>query len=722
MIIVMHVLSGLSISLIVLLITPSVFGQETVVPTWVKNNAGWWASEQIPDSAFIQGIQFLIKEGIMIIPFTEMAESSQSQEVPSWVKNTAGWWADDKISETEFVNAIKFLIIHGIIVVNNNSSCVDDLVEIFGDSNMSVKHTCDLHESSVHSELIPAIDSINYNSLGFRGQEFSEVKSSDTYRIFMLGGSTMIGSGASSDETTKPGILQKIFELNNPTTQKIQVINAAFFGANSTTELDLVKQKIIHYEPDLIIAFDGLNDLKGNFPVEKMKNNWRTMCEFGKKNNFDVIISLQPIPGFGNKKLTQQELVNSFTGEDHNGFQLITAQSTYDYMWREMSSLQDHCNVIDLRGIYDDISGPLYWDQGHVSDTANLITAEKFYENINELVFNNKSNEKKFHNVISKYNSPAITSYLLSKIGIDVDYAKIKKQDLLIRDKLDGNYFYLKNQLGGSEKILVGKDLSKDDLSKINLAGRDLSGANLSGQGPNNLKDLRNVDLTGTILRSANLSFTNLSGQDLSGKDLTGVNFHGANLENANLSHIITSRDVQLWNSIGEQCASPSPSLPYQINILYMSHKCAEEIIQNEKIRTDFSNTNLKGVTMNFSEYHYLHHIDFSGADLTGIELTNIGFRNCKFIGTKLNDSIMSSATFFYVDFINAELKNSQFTNTPFFQNVSFHSAEIINGYFQNPVFIDTNFSNTNLMDTIIDGPIMAGNSHSGCKNNQICD
>ena len=149
----------------------------------------------------------------MIIPFTETSESPQSQEVPDWVKNTASWWAEDKISETEFVNAIKFLVTHGIIVVNYNLSCVNDLSEIFDDSSMTIKHICALHESSVHSELIPAIDQINYNSLGFRGAEFSETKPSDTYRIFMLGGSTMIGSGASSDETTKPGILQKIFEL-----------------------------------------------------------------------------------------------------------------------------------------------------------------------------------------------------------------------------------------------------------------------------------------------------------------------------------------------------------------------------------------------------------------------------------------------------------------------------------------------------------------------------
>jgi len=37
------------------------------IPTWIKNNAGWWADGSIDDDSFIQGIQFLIKEGIMSV-------------------------------------------------------------------------------------------------------------------------------------------------------------------------------------------------------------------------------------------------------------------------------------------------------------------------------------------------------------------------------------------------------------------------------------------------------------------------------------------------------------------------------------------------------------------------------------------------------------------------------------------------------------------------------
>ena len=35
------------------------------IPSWIKNNAGWWADGVIDDDSFVQGIQFLIKEGIL---------------------------------------------------------------------------------------------------------------------------------------------------------------------------------------------------------------------------------------------------------------------------------------------------------------------------------------------------------------------------------------------------------------------------------------------------------------------------------------------------------------------------------------------------------------------------------------------------------------------------------------------------------------------------------
>ena len=53
----------------------------------------------------------------MVIPSTERAESSGSQEVPGWIKNNAGWWATDQIDDSSFLQGIQYLVQKGIIVV-----------------------------------------------------------------------------------------------------------------------------------------------------------------------------------------------------------------------------------------------------------------------------------------------------------------------------------------------------------------------------------------------------------------------------------------------------------------------------------------------------------------------------------------------------------------------------------------------------------------------------
>ena len=107
----------IALTLVGIILIPNSSAQEAVIPSWIKNNAGWWADDQIPDSAFLQGIQFLIKEGIMVIPSTETTGSSSSQEVPAWIKNNAGWWADGQIDDDSFVSGIQYLVKAGIIQV-----------------------------------------------------------------------------------------------------------------------------------------------------------------------------------------------------------------------------------------------------------------------------------------------------------------------------------------------------------------------------------------------------------------------------------------------------------------------------------------------------------------------------------------------------------------------------------------------------------------------------
>jgi len=86
------------------------------IPSWVRNNAGWWSTGQIQDSDFVSGIEFLITEDIILIPITQSSQGT-SQEIPSWIKNNAGWWADGLIEDIEFVSGIQYLISNGIMTV-----------------------------------------------------------------------------------------------------------------------------------------------------------------------------------------------------------------------------------------------------------------------------------------------------------------------------------------------------------------------------------------------------------------------------------------------------------------------------------------------------------------------------------------------------------------------------------------------------------------------------
>jgi len=91
--------------------------EEISIPDWVRNNAAWFSQDQIDDKTFANGIQFLIKEGIIIVPSTPSGEAKADIAIPDWVKTNAGWWSEGQIDDKTFANGIQFLIKEGIISV-----------------------------------------------------------------------------------------------------------------------------------------------------------------------------------------------------------------------------------------------------------------------------------------------------------------------------------------------------------------------------------------------------------------------------------------------------------------------------------------------------------------------------------------------------------------------------------------------------------------------------
>jgi len=272
---------------------------------------------------------------------------------------------------------------------------------------------------------------ININNEGFRGPEIQREKSDDTYRIFMVGGSTTFGYGASLDQNSIPAHLQEKFNQIN-LGKRVEVINAGIHGYTSNDEMNLVKNKLVHYDPDLVIIFDGSNDIfrayndtlnvydlgdigyiyrkyfqfyktldvinniidkpksdiigdiwsedikKVGKRAELWKNNMLKICETGNQNGFKTLILLQPFLGTGERSLTQFE-TKLFNNQVSKPFP--NAITEYSFFADNINNLKNSCTAaFDLRNGFDKVQGAAaYFDKWHNWQIHNRIIANEIF-------------------------------------------------------------------------------------------------------------------------------------------------------------------------------------------------------------------------------------------------------------------------------------------------------------------------------------------------------
>jgi len=71
-------LAILIIALGIVLFSVTAYAQSSAIPDWVKNNAKWWSEGQIGESDYISSLQYLINQGIIKIPITEVTATKVS--------------------------------------------------------------------------------------------------------------------------------------------------------------------------------------------------------------------------------------------------------------------------------------------------------------------------------------------------------------------------------------------------------------------------------------------------------------------------------------------------------------------------------------------------------------------------------------------------------------------------------------------------------------------
>lgn len=113
---------------------------------------------------------------------------------------------------------------------------------------------------------VPAGDRLHLNRWGFRGEDIERVKPAGTYRIFVLGGSTVLCDRVSFEES-HVRILEKGLRSRYPDL-KIEVQNAGMHWHSTQESLIKYATKIRDFDPDLVIVWHAINDmyrsLRGN--------------------------------------------------------------------------------------------------------------------------------------------------------------------------------------------------------------------------------------------------------------------------------------------------------------------------------------------------------------------------------------------------------------------------------------------------------------------------
>jgi len=102
---------------------PPAAAEDYEIPAWSKNNAGWSVDQQITDRDFVKGIKYL-RELVLETPTNQQSNEygvwQNDVNIPNWIKNNAGWWADEQITDRDFIKGIKYLMDNLVLQIPTN--------------------------------------------------------------------------------------------------------------------------------------------------------------------------------------------------------------------------------------------------------------------------------------------------------------------------------------------------------------------------------------------------------------------------------------------------------------------------------------------------------------------------------------------------------------------------------------------------------------------------
>jgi hypothetical protein len=129
---------------------------------------------------------------------------------------------------------------------------------------------------------------------GFVGNGYKKEIENDEYLIFIVGGSTVQGTGASSNAATIAACLERILN-QRAGANRFRVVNAGVGGFVTYQQLSLIDGEILgKFKPKMILALDGLNDGFYAVSFKEWRPNWQPYVD---QLTRDVNRNMEP--GFG---------------------------------------------------------------------------------------------------------------------------------------------------------------------------------------------------------------------------------------------------------------------------------------------------------------------------------------------------------------------------------------------------------------------------------------
>ena len=113
--------------------------------------------------------------------------SAEEDLIPSWIKNIAGFWADDQMSDKEFLSALQFLVENYILIIPEKEISESDSAITTSSNLVSEMYNADLESYYIQSDRIWTLISIsdsNGNPISVIGEIKMEISNKDGQVMF----------------------------------------------------------------------------------------------------------------------------------------------------------------------------------------------------------------------------------------------------------------------------------------------------------------------------------------------------------------------------------------------------------------------------------------------------------------------------------------------------------------------------------------------------------